>query len=170
MVSLNRDALIDKVLAAKRISPDEALQLYRFPLEELGGLANARRDLAKSKSYGGRGREIVTYIVDRNINYTNVCNVYCKFCAFYRTEKDEDHYVLSLEQIDQKLDELSAAGGVQILMQGGHHSKLPFGWYLDLLQHIRQKYPKINIHGSIPPEFQHFAEAFRMSLPDVISE
>ena len=80
MVSLNRDALTEKVLAGDRISSDEALQLYRFPLEELGGLANARRDLAKSKSYGGRGREIVTYIVDRNINYTNVCNVYCKFC------------------------------------------------------------------------------------------
>ena len=76
------------------------------------------------KSYDGRGREIVTYIVDRNINYTNVCNVYCKFCAFYRTEKDDDHYVLTLEQLDQKLDELTAAGGVQILMQGGHHPKL----------------------------------------------
>jgi len=119
MVSLNRDALNDKVLEGARISSDEALQLYQLPLEELGALANVRRDLAKEKSYGGRGREIVTYIADRNINYTNVCNVYCKFCAFYRTERDEDHYVLSLEQIDQKLDELSAAGGVQILMQGG---------------------------------------------------
>ena len=64
------------------------------------------------------------------------------------------------EQIDQKLDELSAAGGVQILMQGGHHPKLPFQWYLDLLQHIREKYPHINIHGFSPPEFQHFAETF----------
>jgi cyclic dehypoxanthinyl futalosine synthase len=170
MVSLNRDALTEKALAGERISYGEALELYRWPLEELGALANTRRDLAKAKSYHGRGREIVTYIVDRNINYTNVCNVYCKFCAFYRTEKDEDHYVLSLEQIDQKLDELSAAGGVQILMQGGHHPKLPFPWYLDLLQHIRQKYPHINIHGFSPPEFQHFAEAFRMPLREVISE
>ena len=123
----------------------------------------------KAKSYGGRGREIVTYIVDRNINYTNVCNVYCKFCAFYRTERDDDHYVLSFEQIDQKLDELTAAGGVQILMQGGHHPKLPFEWYLDLLRHIREKYPHINIHGFSPPEFQHFAETFRMPLREVIS-
>src|SRR4029077_19949258 len=113
MVSSNRDALIEKVLAGDRISPNEALELYRLPLEELGSLANARRDLAKAKSYHGRGDEIVTYIVDRNINYTNVCNVYCKFCAFYRTEKDEDHYVLSFEQLDEKLDELSTAGGVQ---------------------------------------------------------
>ena len=116
MVSINRDALTEKILAGERISTDDALELYGWPLEELGVLANARRDLAKAKSYGGRGREIVTYIVDRNINYTNVCNVYCKFCAFYRTERDEDHYVLSFEQIDQKLDELSAVGGVQILM------------------------------------------------------
>ncbi|HEX4638172.1 MAG TPA: cyclic dehypoxanthinyl futalosine synthase [Chthoniobacterales bacterium] len=170
MVALNRNRLSDKVLEEKRISPEEALELYRLPLEELGSLANARRNLAKEKSYGGRGRGIVTYIADRNINYTNVCNVYCKFCAFYRTERDEDHYVLSREQLDQKLDELTAAGGVQILMQGGHHRKLPFQWYVDLLQHIRKKYPHINIHGFSPPEFQHFAETFQMPLRDVISE
>jgi len=170
MVSLNRDVLTERVLTGERISTDDILELYRWPLEELGALANARRDLAKAKSYCGRGREIVTYIVDRNINYTNVCNVYCKFCAFYRTEKDEDHYVLSLEQIDQKLDELTAAGGVQILMQGGHHPKLQFQWYIDLLHHIREKYPHINIHGFSPPEFQHFAETFGMPLREVISE
>jgi cyclic dehypoxanthinyl futalosine synthase len=170
MVSLNRDALTERILVGERISTDDALELYRWPLEELGALADARRDLAKAKSYGDRGREIVTYIVDRNINYTNVCNVYCKFCAFYRTERDEDHYVLSFEQIDQKLDELSAAGGVQILMQGGHHPKLPFQWYIDLLQHIRQKYPHINIHGFSPPEFQHFAETFGMPVREVIGE
>jgi cyclic dehypoxanthinyl futalosine synthase len=170
MVALHRDELTEKVLAGERVSSDEALQLYRLPLEVLGALANVRRDLAKAKSYEGRGREVVTYIVDRNINYTNVCNVYCKFCAFYRTEKDEDHYVLSFEQIDQKLDELSDSGGVQILMQGGHHPKLPFKWYVNLLRHIREKYPHINIHGFSPPEFQHFAETFRMPLREVISE
>jgi cyclic dehypoxanthinyl futalosine synthase len=170
MVWRNQDALTDKILAGERISSEDALQLYRWPLEELGALANARRDQAKAKSYAGRGSEIVTYIVDRNINYSNVCNVYCKFCAFYRTETDEDHYVLSFEEIDQKLDELSAAGGVQILMQGGHHPKLPFQWYIDLLRHIREKYPHINIHGFSPPEFQHFAETFRMPLREVIFE
>ncbi len=170
MVSINRDALTERILAGERISPDDAFELHHWPLEELGALANARRDLAKAKSYGGRGREIVTYIVDRNINYTNVCNVYCKFCAFYRTDRDEDHYVLSFEQIDQKLDELSDVGGVQILMQGGHHPKLPFQWYIDLLQHIREKYPHINIHGFSPPEFQHFSETFGMPLREVISE
>ena len=170
MVALNREGLTERILAGERISREDALELYRWPLEELGALANARRDFAKQKSYDGRGREIVTYIVDRNINYTNVCNVYCKFCAFYRTEKDDDHYVLSFEQIDQKLDELTAAGGVQILMQGGHHPKLPFAWYIDLLHHIREKYPHINIHGFSPPEFQHFAEVFEMPLREVIIE
>ena len=84
----------------------------------------AARSGESARATTSAAREIVTYIIDRNINYTNVCNVYCKFCAFYRTEKDDDHYVLSREQLDQKLDELSAAGGVQILMQGGHHPKL----------------------------------------------
>src|SRR5581483_1758631 len=141
MVSLNGEALTEKVLAGERISAEDALSLSQLPLEELGVLATARRHRAKDAAYGGRGREIVTYIVDRNINYTNVCNVYCKFCAFYRTEKDDDHYVLSFEEIDQKLDELSSVGGVQILMQGGHHPKLSLQWYLDLLHHIRSKYP-----------------------------
>jgi cyclic dehypoxanthinyl futalosine synthase len=169
MVALNRESLQERTLAGERISAGDALELYRWPLAEMGALADARRDLAKAKSYDGRGREIVTYIVDRNINYTNVCNVYCKFCAFYRTEKDEDHYVLRLEQFDQKLDELTAAGGVQILMQGGHHPKLSFDWYIDLLAHIREKYPQINIHGFSPPEFQHFAETFNMPLREVIT-
>src|ERR1051325_919722 len=168
VVALSEISLTDKVLAGERISPEEALELYRRPLADLGQLANARRDLAKAASYDNRGREIVTYIIDRNINYTNVCNVYCKFCAFYRTEKDADHYVLSREELDRKLDELSAAGGVQILMQGGHHPKLSFDWYLDLLRHIREKYPHINIHGFSPPELQHFAALFGMPLREVI--
>src|SRR5437773_2071602 len=170
MVSINNNGLTDKILAGERITPAEALLLYEWPLEELGALADQRRRQAKRSSYDGDGNEIVTYIVDRNINYTNVCNVYCKFCAFYRTEKDDDHYVISLAQLDQKLDELSAVGGVQILMQGGHHPKLGLEWYINLLRHIREKYPHINIHGFSPPEFQHFAEVFGMPLREVIAK
>src|SRR5712671_2019055 len=170
MVSINNDALTEKILAGERITAEEALLLYEWPLEELGALADQRRRQAKRSSYNGDGNQIVTYIVDRNINYTNVCNVYCKFCAFYRTEKDDDHYVISLEQLDQKLDELSAVGGVQILMQGGHHPKLGFEWYINLLRHIREKYPHINIHGFSPPEFQHFSEVFGMPLREVIAK
>jgi cyclic dehypoxanthinyl futalosine synthase len=164
------DSLIDKVLAGERITREDALALYRLPLVELGELANRRRSLIKRDAFDGRGNDIVTYIIDRNINYTNVCNVYCKFCAFYRTEKDEDHYVLSREQLDQKLDELSANGGVQVLLQGGHHPKLDIDWYLAMLQHIREKYPHINIHGFSPPEFNHFSEVFKMPLREVISK
>ena len=169
MPAILEDALIDKVLAGERITPADARELYRLPLVELGELANRRRNLAKRAAYGGRGEEIVTYIIDRNINYTNVCNVYCKFCAFYRTEKDDDHYVLTHEQLDAKLDELSAIGGIQILLQGGHHPKLGLDWYLAMLFHIREKYPHINIHGFSPPEFNHFAEVFKMPLREVIS-
>ncbi len=160
------DTLADKVLAGERITPAEALVLYRLPLAELGELANARRKLAKISA----GNDVVTYIVDRNINYTNVCNVYCKFCAFYRTEKDHDHYVLTLDQLDEKLDELTAIGGIQILLQGGHHPKLTMDWYLTMLGHIRAKYPHINIHGFSPPEFQHFASVFKMPLREVITK
>jgi cyclic dehypoxanthinyl futalosine synthase len=161
-------SLVDKVLAGERITAEEALELYHFPLQELGALADHRRNLAKMEAYDGRGNEIVTYIVERNINYTNVCNVYCKFCAFYRTERDSDHYVLSHEQIDQKIDELVSIGGIQILMQGGHHPKLGIDYYLDLLNHLREKYPQVNVHGFSPPEFNHFAEVFGMPLREVI--
>ena len=164
------DTLADRVLAGERITIEEARELYHLPLPELGELANARRRLARAEKFDGRGNDIVTYIVDRNINYTNVCNVYCKFCAFYRTEKDHDHYVLTREQLDQKLDELTAIGGVQILLQGGHHPKLGIEWYLDMLAHIRTKYPHINIHGFSPPEFQHFASVFKMPLREVIAK
>jgi cyclic dehypoxanthinyl futalosine synthase len=162
------EAVADKVLAGERISREDALELYRLPLNELGELAKFRRDLAKRDAFDGRGNDIVTYIVDRNINYTNVCNVYCKFCAFYRTEKDADHYVMTLEELDRKLDELTAIGGVQILLQGGHHPKLGIDYYLTMLAHIRQKYPHINVHGFSPPEFQHFSQVFGMPLREVI--
>ncbi len=159
-----------RVLAGERISAEEAEELYRWPLAQLGEAADQRRNLAKAESYEGRGKEVVTYMVDRNINYTNVCDVYCKFCAFYRTEKAADHYVLSQAQMDAKIDELVAVGGNQILLQGGHHPKLGLEWYLDLLRHLREKYPQVNVHGFSPPEFNHFAEVFGMSLEQVIGK
>ncbi len=82
------DTLLQKVWDGGRTSAAEALRLYHLPLEELGALADRRRQLMRAQTHGGRGNEVVTYIVDRNINYTNVCNVYCKFCAFWRSEKD----------------------------------------------------------------------------------
>jgi cyclic dehypoxanthinyl futalosine synthase len=166
--TISDSRVVDKVLDGERITAEDAKELYGLPLNQLGQLADHRRQRAKSEAFQCRGSEIVTYIVDRNINYTNVCNVYCKFCAFYRTERDADHYVLSHEEIDRKIDELVSIGGIQILMQGGHHPKLGIDYYLDLLNHIREKYPQVNIHAFSPPEFNHFAEVFRMPLREVI--
>src|SRR6478735_1603377 len=170
MVSINNDALTEKILAGERITAEEALLLYEWPLEELGALADQRRRQAKGSSYNGDGNEIVTYIVDRNINYTNVCNVYCKFCAFYRTEKDDDSYVITFEELDKKIEETVALNGTQILMQGGHHPKLTKQWYLDLLSHIKHKFPQVNIHGFSPSEFIHFREVFNEPLETITGD
>ncbi|HYG36128.1 MAG TPA: cyclic dehypoxanthinyl futalosine synthase [Clostridia bacterium] len=164
------DELLQKVWVGQRINEAEALRLYRLPLEELGALADRRRQLARADAYGGRGNEIVTYIIDRNINYTNVCNVYCKFCAFYRTDKDADAYVITLDEMDQKIEETVAQGGTQILLQGGHHPKLGKQWYLDLLSHIKARFPQVNIHGFSPSEFIHFRDVFNEPLEKIISD
>ena len=164
------DDLLHKVWEGRRINQAEALRLYHLPLEELGALADRRRQLAKAAAYAGRGNEIVTYSVDRNINYTNVCNVYCKFCAFYRVEGDADAYVISLDEMDRKIEETLALGGTQILLQGGHHPKLTKQWYLDLLAHMKAKFPQVNIHGFSPSEFVHFREVFNEPLEKIISD
>ncbi|MGH7941952.1 MAG: cyclic dehypoxanthinyl futalosine synthase [Limisphaerales bacterium] len=164
------DELLQRVWEGKRISQAEALRLYRLPLEELGALAERRRQLAKAADFNGRGNDIITYIVDRNVNYTNVCNVYCKFCAFYRVEKDGDAYVITFDEMDRKIEETIALGGTQMLMQGGHHPKLTKQWYLDLLSHVKTKFPDFNIHGFSPSEFVHFREVFNEPLERIISD
>ena len=164
------DELLQKVWTGHRILQTEAHRLYSLPLEELGALADRRRQLAKAAAYDGRGNEIVTYNVDRNVNYTNVCNVYCKFCAFYRTEKDDDSYVITFDEMDKKIEETIALGGTQMLMQGGHHPKLTKQWYLDLLVHVKNKFPGFNIHGFSPSEFIHFREVFNEPLEKIIGD
>ncbi|HEY5233836.1 MAG TPA: cyclic dehypoxanthinyl futalosine synthase [Verrucomicrobiae bacterium] len=164
------DELLQKVWEGGRINAAEALRLWHLPLEELGALADRRRQLAKAKDFKGRGNDIVTYIVDRNVNYTNVCNVYCKFCAFYRVEKDDDSYVISFDEMDKKIEETIALGGSQMLMQGGHHPKLTKQWYLDLLSHVKNKFPGFNIHGFSPSEFIHFREVFNEPLEKIIGD
>ena len=164
------DELLQKVWDGQRISQAEALRLYHLPLEELGALADRRRQIARAAAYDGRGNEIVTYIVDRNINYTNVCNVYCKFCAFYRTENDGDAYVIARDELDRKIEETLALGGTQILLQGGHHPKLTKQWYLDLLAHMKGKFPQLNVHGFSPSEFVHFREVFQEPLEKIIGD
>ncbi|MBI4578074.1 MAG: CofH family radical SAM protein, partial [Planctomycetes bacterium] len=103
-------------------------------------------------------------------NYTNICNVYCKFCAFYRTENDAEAYVRTQEEIAQKIDETLALGGTQILMQGGlvPPEILGFDWYLDLLRFIKKHYPGIHVHAFSPPEIFAFHQVFDMSIRDVL--
>ncbi|MDB4663358.1 dehypoxanthine futalosine cyclase [Verrucomicrobia bacterium] len=164
------DALLQKVWEGQRVDAAEARRLCSLPLEELGALAHRRRLLAKAKAYDGAGNAIVTYNIDRNINYTNICNVYCKFCAFYRTEKDVDSYVITKDELDQKIAETLALGGTQILMQGGHHPSLDLDWYLDTLSHIKSKFPQINIHAFSPSEFIHFQKVFDLPMEDLLKQ
>lgn len=164
------DELRQKVWEGSRIDAAGARRLYALPLEELGALAHRRRQLAKAAAYDGHGNEVVTYIVDRNVNYTNICNVYCKFCAFYRTERDSDAYVISRDEMDRKIEETLALGGTQLLLQGGHHPKLTKQWYLDLLGHMKEKFPQVNIHGFSPSEFVHFREVFDEPLEQIIRD
>ncbi len=164
------DELQQKVWDGGRIDRDEALRLYGLPLEELGALADRRRQLHRAAAHQGRGNETVTYIVDRNVNYTNVCNVYCKFCAFWRSEKDLDAYVISHDEMDRKIEETIALGGNQILMQGGHHPKLTKQWYLDLLAHIHAKFPGFNVHGFSPSEFVAFSEFFHEPVEQILKD
>ncbi len=141
----------------------EYLALYeRAPLLELGRLADRER-------YRHHPDEVVTYIVDRNINYTNVCVADCKFCAFYRRPKHHEGYVLPFEKIGEKIDECKAIGGVQILLQGGHNPYIPFDWYLELMRYIKKHHP-IHIHGFSPSEIVFFSGRFGLSVAEVISQ
>jgi cyclic dehypoxanthinyl futalosine synthase len=130
------------------------------PLLELGAEADRVRQRMHPDG-------IVTYIVDRNINYTNVCVADCGFCAFYRRPKHAEGWTLSYEQIGAKIEETKALGGVQILMQGGHNPYIPFAWYLDLLRYIKRYHP-IHIHGFSPSEVDFFASTFRMDAREVV--
>ena len=141
----------------------DLLDLYtNAPLLELG--ATADRVRAEKHPHG-----VVTFIVDRNINYTNVCVADCGFCAFYRRPRHTEGYTLSFEQIGKKIDETKVLGGVQILIQGGHNPYIPFEWYLDLLRYIKRNHP-IHIHGFSPSEVDFFSTLFRMDAREVIRE
>ncbi len=139
---------------AVRVSPEQALEmLKRMPLHSLGRLADARARAVHGDTYR-------TYVIDRNINYTNVCTAKCTFCAFRRDGDDHDAYTLEVEQILEKIGELSDIGGTQILMQGGMNPELPLDWYLNLLRTIKERYPHIHVHAFSPPEFIEFVNFF----------
>jgi len=145
-----------------RMTNKDALDLIQnADLHELGRMASERKLELHPK-------KITTFVVDRNINYTNVCWVDCKFCAFYRHAKEEDAYVLSFEHIGSKIEELIAIGGTQILFQGGVHPKLKIEWYEELVEWIASNYPTIDIHGFSAIEIDYIAKISKISYEEVL--
>ncbi len=158
-----------KALDGGALAPDEALALYRgLDQPSLGLLANDVRLRLNPPGAGGQVR--VTYIVDRNLNPTNVCVTDCGFCAFYRSPGDPEAYVLPREVIYQKVDELVALGGRQLLLQGGHHPELKTEWYAELFSDLKQRYPDVWIHGMSPPEITHVAKMEKRPVQDVLRD
>jgi cyclic dehypoxanthinyl futalosine synthase len=151
-----------KVQRGERLSEDEALELYRqAPTALLGQLADAVR--ARKHPEG-----VVTYIIDRNVNYTNVCVAKCNFCAFYRPVGSSEGYVLGFDELFRKIDETIAVGGVQLLLQGGHNPDLPLTWYEDLFRAIKERYPSFKLHALSPPEVIHLSRLSQLGVPAVI--
>lgn len=158
---MSLDAIFRKVLDDRRLAFDEALTLYReADFFDLGHLAHQVR-LRKHPA------PVVTYVVDRNINYSNVCVCRCKFCAFYKKPGQEGGYVLTYEEIGQKIQETLALGGTQILMQGGHHPDLPLSWYEEMLRYIKTHYD-VHIHAFSPPEVVFWSELEDIPVTHVI--
>ena len=146
-----------------RLDRQRALDLYEHaPTAELGRMAD---DLRRRKHPGG----VVTYIIDRNVNYTNVCVARCNFCAFYRPVGSAEGYVLGFEEIFRKIDETIALGGVQLLLQGGHNPDLPLAWYEDLFRAVKERYPSFKLHALSPPEVVHISRMSKLPVPEVIA-
>jgi cyclic dehypoxanthinyl futalosine synthase len=156
------DALADKVRGGGRLDRAEALELYQHaPTALLGRLA----DDVRARKHPDR---IVTYIIDRNVNYTNVCVARCNFCAFYRPVGSSEGYVLGFEEIFRKIDETIALGGGQLLLQGGHNPDLPLEWYEDLFRAVKARYSGFKLHALSPPEVIHLTRMSRLPVPRVI--
>ncbi|MGD0464894.1 MAG: radical SAM protein [Tepidisphaeraceae bacterium] len=154
---------IDAVIEGKtRLGEAQALEIYHnASMQDLGSWALAAAQRMHPEDYR-------TYVIDRNINYTNVCTAKCTFCAFRRDHEDADAYTLTFEQIARKISELVAIGGTQILMQGGMNDRLPIEYYEELLGSIKGNFPTIHIHAFSPPEFVEFEQFFQMDVREIM--
>lgn len=155
--------VLSAAASGSRLTPQQATELYEAPLFSLASAAHAVREARTDPS-------TVTYLIDRNINYSNVCTVGCSFCGFYRTRRQADSYVLSYDAISQKIVELEEVGGTRILMQGGVHPDLPFSWYLDLLRTLKDRHPTIRVEAFSPEEIRGMAHLTGMSTVEVLEE
>ncbi len=163
---MNIDDLLKKALAGERISLEEGAHLYRgADLFELGAVAN-ELNLRKNPDSSWRA----TFVVDRNINYTNICYTYCKFCAFYREPGDvKEGYLRSTQEIFDKIEELVLIGGTQVLLQGGHNPQLGIEYYEDIVRKIRARYPQVHVHSFSASEVQHISRVSKISIREVLS-
>ena len=154
--------VLEKALNGERISPEEAVRLFETTDMLLLGNIASRISRKKLKE------RVVTYIVDRNINYTNICITDCAFCAFYRKEDDEEAYVHPFETIAGKIEETIALGGRQILLQGGHNINLKIDYFEDLFRRIKERFD-IHLHALSPPEIVHTAKISKLAIVDALT-
>ena len=147
----NIQPILDKVIGGERMSTEECTTLLESNDFVRIGLAAHEMRMQKNPT------DVVTYIIDRNINYTNVCNVVCTFCAFYRRPGKRDTYVHSIEEICKRIDETIALGGTGVLMQGGLHPDFDIEWYEELLSTLHKKYPDFQLHCFSPPEIHNIS-------------
>src|SRR5215470_3738270 len=162
MVPMSVRAIAERFGRGARLSREDALELYaNAPTSLLGHLA----DEVRARKHPER---VVTYIIDRNVNYTNVCVARCNFCAFYRPVGSADGYVLGFEELFRKIDETIAVGGNQLLLQGGHNPDLPLAWYEDLFRAVKSRYPEFKLHALSPPEVVHLSRLSQLPVPTVI--
>ncbi len=154
--------LLDKAVAGERLSADEGLALIES--RDLAALASAA-DRVSRRLHPEPYR---TYNIDRNINYTNICTAVCDFCAFYRSPKSGEGYVLPREELLAKMAETVELGGDQILLQGGLHPQFKLDWYEQMLGDMKIRFPQVNIHGFSPPEIFHFSKVNKLSVREVL--
>ena len=155
--------ILNKARDAQRLTRDEGLALLQsHDLTAIGAAAADVTERMHPETYR-------TYNIDRNINYTNICTAVCDFCAFYRSPKSSEGYVLPREELLAKIEETVALGGNQILMQGGLHPTFKLEWYEELLSDIKRHFPEVNVHGFSPPEIHHFTKVNKLPLRDVLS-
>ncbi len=156
-------SLLAAAASGRRLSAAEALALHELPLFDVAAAAHEVR-LARTDP------DTVSYLIDRNVNYSNVCNVGCSFCGFYRTRRQDDAYVLTYEQVSEKLAELEAIGGTRVLMQGGVNPYLPFDWYTGLLSFLKERHPRVRLEVFSPEEIRGMTRLTGLTAKEVLSQ
>ncbi|OEF98094.1 dehypoxanthine futalosine cyclase [Vulcanibacillus modesticaldus] len=158
------DRILQKALNGDRLTLEDGIRL--FESDEIEKIGNAANEIKKRF----HPEPITTFVIGRNINYSNVCDTYCRFCAFYKKPGEEGSYVLTNEEILEKIQEMVDVGGTEVLMQGGTHPDLPFEYYLNLLRDIKQRFPKVHMHSFSPAEILKMKDVSGLSLEETLRQ